>query len=360
MKTIIQVVQHLRPGGIEIIALDLLDCASANENMIIVSLEGDIQTAIKHWPKLASYRKHLIFIDKPPGLTLSLVTILIRIFKKTGADAVHTHHIGPLLYAGLAARLRGIKHLTHTEHDAWHLNDKKRCLIQKMAIKILQPTLVADAQTVADNMQKKLQCNNKITVIRNGINSQYFIPGEQLLARKQLNLPTDVKIIGCSGRLEKVKGQSVLVNALVALPKSIHVVFAGSGSTEQSLQKLAQDLNLSKRVHFLGHIDQMPTFYQCLDLFCLPSLNEGLPLSPLEAQACNIKTLVTDVGASRETLCPKSGKFVIANNAMAMANELLNMLNNPANCQPREFVKIHGDLHNMAKSYANLRQSEMR
>ena len=304
MKTIIQVVQHLRPGGIEIIALDLLTFAQKDEKTIIVSLEGSLQSAIKHWPKLADYRDNLIFVNKQPGLSPSLIKKLVNIFKQSKADAIHTHHIGPLLYAGLAARLSGIKHLIHTEHDAWHLNNKKRCLIQRVAINILQPNLVADAQTVADNMQQKLQYKHKITVIRNGINSQYYKPGSYLNARKALNLPANVQLIGCSGRMEKVKGQSVLINALSALSQNVHLAFAGSGSTEQSLRNLVKKLNLNQRVHFLGHLDDMPTFYQALDLFCLPSLNEGLPLSPLEAQACNIKTLVTDVGASRENIMP--------------------------------------------------------
>jgi len=217
MSTIIQVVQHLRPGGIEIIALDLLDCAQNNEKTIIVSLEGELESAIKHWPKLEAYRKHLIFVNKQPGLRPSLVKTLMTIFKNTEADAIHTHHIGPLLYAGLAARLIGIKHLTHTEHDAWHLENKKRCLIQRLAVKTLQPTLVADAQAVADNMQKKLQCDNKIIVIRNGINSEKFMPGDQFIARKQFSLPTNVQIIGCSGRMEKVKGQSAFTSLLRAV-----------------------------------------------------------------------------------------------------------------------------------------------
>lgn len=357
MKTIIQVVQHLRPGGIEIIALDLLSCAQPDENIIVVSLEGDLESAIKHWPKLVAYRDHLIFVNKQPGLSFSLLLTLLKLFKKTGADAIHSHHIGPLLYAGLAARLSGIKQITHTEHDAWHLNDKKRCLIQRIAIKILQPTLVADAQAVADNMQAKLHCNNKITVIRNGIDSQQFIPGGKQLAREKLSLPEHAQIIGCSGRLEKVKGQSVLINALFSLPNTTHVAFAGSGSNEQSLHDLVNKLGLTERVHFLGHIDHMPTFYQALNLFCLPSLNEGLPLSPLEAQACNIQTLVTDVGASKETLCPYTGHFVVANNPLAMADALLTMLTHPNSSQPRIFVKKHGDVHSMAQSYAELRNS---
>jgi len=357
MKTIIQVVQHLRPGGIEIIALDLLSFEQSDEKTFIVSLEGNLESSLANWPKLASYRDRLIFMDKKSGLTPSLLFTLRALFKKLSANAVHTHHIGPLLYAGLAARLSGIKSITHTEHDAWHLDNKKRCLIQRTAIKIIQPMLVADAKTVADNMRIRLRCKNKITVIHNGIDTNHFSPAEQLSARKKLNLPERVKIIGCSGRMEEVKGQSVLINALKELPENTHVAFAGSGSTEQSLQELAGNLNLSQRTHFLGHIDQMPTFYQALDIFCLPSLNEGFPLSPLEAQACNIKTLVTDVGASRETLCPESGQLVAPNDNKAMAKTLLNMSEDLTEYFPRVFVKEHGDVHKMADSYAQLRNS---
>lgn len=358
MKTVIQVVQHLRPGGIETLVLDLLEFTPKNERTIILSLEGDIESAIKHWPKLAPFRENLCFADKKPGLSPTLLLALFKLFNKNDVYAVHTHHIGPLLYAGLAARLCAIKQLTHTEHDAWHLNDKKRCLLQRLAIKMFQPTLVADAQTVADNMQNKLKCTNSITVIRNGINSQKFIPGDQRLARKALNLPKNVPLIGCSGRMETVKGQNVLINALNLLPNTIHIAFAGTGSTEPQLRALTKKLGLTERVHFVGHTDQMTTFYQALDLFCLPSLNEGFPLSPLEAQACNIKTLVTDVGASKETLCPESGKRVIANDPQQMAKMLFEMLKNPTSAEPRHFVVQHGDVQTMASAYANLRNSE--
>ncbi|GLS91288.1 glycosyl transferase [Psychromonas marina] len=355
MKTIIQVVQHLRPGGIETLVLDLLAFSQADETTIIVSLEGELESAIEAWPKLAPYRDRLIFVNKTPGLTPSLIFTLAKLFKKLNAHAIHTHHIGPLLYAGFAARLSSIKHLIHTEHDAWHLNDKKRCLLQRFVIKAVRPTLVADAKTVANQMQLKLQCANKINVIHNGINSQLFIPGDQCLARQGLNLPQHVTLIGCSGRMEVVKGQSVLLHALTALPDNIHLAFAGGGSTEQQLQALALKLGINKRVHFLGRLDNMPIFYQALDIFCLPSLNEGFPLSPLEAQSCNIKTLVTDVGASKETLCPESGQFVIADNAQEMARTLLSMLQDHKTYQPREFVKQHGEVRTMAQAYASLR-----
>jgi glycosyltransferase involved in cell wall biosynthesis len=355
MKTVMQVVQHLRPGGIETLSLDLCSFAQKNEKMFIVSLEGDMETAVKEWPRLKQFQDRLIFMNKQPGLTVSVVAKLIRLFKNTDAQAVHTHHIGPLLYAGLAARLAGVKQLIHTEHDAWHLNEEKRCKLQRRAIKLLKPILVADAQTVANNMREHLKCSVPITVIRNGIDSEHFIPGDKFIARAEFDLPSEVKIIGCSGRMETVKGHAVLINALQNLPLTVHLALAGSGSLESDLRQLAIQLRLSDRIHFLGHIDNMPGFYQALDLFCLPSLNEGLPLSPLEAQACNIVTLVTDVGGSKETLCPDTGEFTPANNYELMAKTLLKMLGNTCAVKPRAFVQQHGDVRVMAKHYAYLR-----
>lgn len=357
MKTVLQVVQHLRPGGIETIALDLISFASQDEQHFIVSLEGDLASAIKQWPKLASFEKQLIFLNKQPGLSYSLLFSLLKLFKNMSPVAVHTHHIGPLLYAGLAARLSSVKHLIHTEHDAWHLNDKKCRLLQRNAIKVLHPTLIADAKTVAEQMKIRLKSKHKIRVIRNGINCETFTPGNKPSARAHFDLPEDKVIIGCSGRMEKVKGQCVLINALSILPKHVHLVFAGSGSTETALRELVDMLALNERVHFLGHVDQMPRFYQSLDIFCLPSLNEGFPLSPLEAQTCNITTLVTNVGASKETVCPVTGRYVVPNNASAMAKVLKEMLMTVNECSPRTFVEQHGNLRSMINAYASLRHS---
>jgi glycosyltransferase involved in cell wall biosynthesis len=357
MNTVIQVVQHLRPGGIETLSLDLCTFADAHENIIIVSLEGELESALAAWPRLNTFRKQLIFLGKQPGICLSTVKKLICIIKENTAQSVHSHHIGPLLYAGLAARIVGVEHLIHTEHDAWHLNAFKRRMVQRFAIKLLRPLLVADAQTVAISMRSQLQYKLPIKVIRNGIDSEYFLPGDKQLARTQLKLPMEAQIIGCSGRMETVKGQALLLHALHKLPLTAHLALAGSGSTENSLRQLSAQLGLQARVHFLGHIDTMPTFYQALDVFCLPSLAEGLPLSPLEAQSCNIVTLVTDVGGSKETLCPQSGKFIPANNSDIMAKTLLKMLLSPDSFKPRTYVQQHGDVRVMAKTYTDLRSS---
>ena len=171
MNTVVQVVQHLVPGGIETMALDLNAFSEAQERPIIISLEGDKKSSLRDWERLQSVADRLIFLDKAPGLKPSMILHLYRLFKRLGVDVVHTHHIGPLLYAGIAARLAGVRCLIHTEHDAWHLNQPRRRLLQRAVIRLTRPLLVADAESVASQMRHSLKLDN-IRIIRNGISDQ--------------------------------------------------------------------------------------------------------------------------------------------------------------------------------------------
>jgi len=354
VTTVVHVVQHLKPGGIETMALDLIDFGGVNERTYIISLEGKKEHAIEQWPRLKPYAENIIFFNKQPGKTPLLIVKLARLLKKLKANVVHTHHIGPLLYGGLAAKLARTNCLIHTEHDAWHLNDPRRCSVQKTLLRLIQPILVADAQTVAETIRRQLNID-AIKIIPNGIDTGRFIPGNKIKAREELQLPTQIKLIGCSGRLEHVKGQHILIDALHELPSEVHLVLAGSGTMEANLHQQVSQLKLNERVHFLGRIDNMPTFYQSLDLFCLPSLNEGFPLSPLEAQSCGIPSLVSDVGGARETLCVECSEYVPSNNATLMAKSLFTMLNKHYSTSPRDFIVKHGDVRLMAERYAALR-----
>ena len=140
--------------------------------------------------------------------------------------------------------------------------------------------------------------------------------------------------------------------ALIDSP--LHVALAGTGSEEQALKQLAAQLGITARVHFLGHVDNMPCFYQALDLFCLPSLNEGFPLSSLEAQACSIPAVVTDVGGSKETLCPDTGVLVEPANPGAMANKLIAAIRSKSIANPRHFVVDTADLKITQQAYRSL------
>lgn len=356
MLKVFQVVQHLRPGGLENMVLDIQQFSGYNDNTWVISLEGDHKTALTQWPKLASIADRLIFLNKSPGFSLDTYLWLTQMFKQEQPDVVHTHHIGPLLYAGTAARAAGVKVRVHTEHDAWHLNNTKRRWLQKMAVKLSNPIIVADGHAVASSLESHLGISD-IQTIPNGIDTNRFCPGPKLQARKHLKLPSSVRLVGCSGRMEAVKNQEMLICALRFLPDDVHLALAGHGSCYEQLKYRTMVEGLSHRVHFLGHTDNMPRFYQALDLFCLPSLNEGFPLAPLEAQACGIQALVSDVGCSKDTLCPASGKVLPNHHAKDAALMIAEMLEQNISSSPREFITRHFDVRTMAKAYDELSQA---
>jgi glycosyltransferase involved in cell wall biosynthesis len=360
--TSVQVVQHLRPGGIESMVLDLQAFAQEPGNSYIVSLEGNPEQLLKAWPRLRSVANRLIFIDKPPGVQWPLVNALVEVFKQLKPQVVHTHHIGPLFYAGVAARMAGVQKVVHTEHDAWHLNSLKRRLLAWSLLRLVKPVLVADAGSVAQVVQEKLYCENA-WVIHNGIDIDKFKPGDKLEARRRLGLPRDRLVIGVAARLVSEKGHLTLLRALQQLPKNVHLVLAGTGPDADALKYYVWHNHLSDRVDFLGHIEDMPSFYQALDIFCLPSRKEGFPLSTLEAQACGICVVASDVGGVKETLCPVSSRLFRVDDVEQLASRLLEMTNIIKHCQltvkPRDFVTNSLDIHTMVKRYYGIYTSEV-
>lgn len=358
MISTVQIVQHLRPGGIETMALDLARF-SRHSDTVIISLEDDLASALAHWPKLEAVKDRLLFVDKSPGIQPGLVFKLARMLKRLRPQRVHTHHIGPLLYGGLAARLARVPLLIHTEHDAWHLANKKQRQLQAALLAHLKPLLVADSDSVAQTLSQYFP-HSPIATIRNGIDSEQFKPGNLYQARRVLGLPLNTLMVGCSGRLEAVKGQHLLIDALPQLDEKVHLAFAGGGSLIQELQQQAKDLAVQQRVHFLGHLDSMPTFYQAIDVFCLPSYQEGFPLSPLEAQACGVPSIVTDAGGAKETLCPHSGASISPGDTGALTAALTHMLKRPPKISPRLFVTACADVRSMVKAYEALSEGGAR
>lgn len=355
MKTIIHVVQHLSPGGLEAMVLDMLEFSNPNHHTLVVSLEGQILSTIENWPRLQKYKEKVICLDKPAGISMKTVKQLMAIFDRYNVDVVHSHHIGPMLYSSLAAKLSTKVQHIHTEHDAWHLNEKKDRYIQKLILFLSKPKLVADANFVKKALNNIFK-NYPIYTIKNGIDPYKFNVGNKREAQKALGirLPNHAIIIGNAARLESVKGQSNLIESMLFLDKNYHLLLAGSGSEKENLQSLVKQCKLEDRVHFLGHIDHMPTFYQALDVFCLPSNNEGFPLSTLEAQSCGIPCVANDVGGVSETLCPQHSELVNSNLPIALTYAINNIAKRTLQGSPREFILNHNNAKSMANAYEAL------
>ncbi|ARR50301.1 glycosyltransferase [Photobacterium damselae subsp. damselae] len=352
-----QIVQHLQPGGIERLVLNLLRFSSSRFNLKVIALEGHRDQALQHWPELRQFQDKLIFLNKLAGFKPLIFFQLRRLVKQHKIQFIHSHHLGPLFYSRPISQFMGLQHV-HTEHDSWHLeNPKARKQTQRLATgKHL--SLIADANHIAKDLQRYLK-RNVDHVILNGIDSQIFTLGDPIKARAQLRLPPDCFLIGATGRLVAEKGMGLLLQALAQLPLHYHIAIAGIGPQQSILKQQAKQLGIQNRVHWLNLVDDMPLFYQAIDLFCLPSTNEGLPLSLLEAQSCGKWVVATDVGAVREVITSYSGHIIADRSVKALTDAILNAPLQPSAPMIREHIIKNTDVRIMVEQYEKIWSSAL-
>ena len=114
--------------------------------------------------------------------------------------------------------------------------------------------------------------------------------------RAEINVPENALLIISVGELNKNKNHSVVIRSLAKLEnKNIHFCVAGEGKYRKRLRVLAQKLNVSDRVHLLGYRQDIPALFKASDVFCLPSLREGLPVALMEAMASGLPCLASRI-----------------------------------------------------------------
>lgn len=335
-KGSVHIVQKMAPGGIETLTLDLVRNGDGDDR--IFSLEGEPGDLVAHWPALLPVAQRLEAFAAGPGLKPALVFSLARRLRQLRPQAVFVHHIGPLLYGGLAGRIAGVPTIAHVEHDVWHYEQPSHRRIIGWAEPLIRPHHVAVSQNAAGVISAMLP-GASVSVIPNGIDLERFRPGDKLAARSALGLDPAWRIVGTAGRLVAVKAQDVLIRAAASLPEDCHVVIAGSGPERETLERCAIDCGVAHRVHFVGHVDRVETVLPAFDVFCLPSHAEGFPRSVIEAQAARLPVVATDVGALSEALCPEASRIVPPGDPEALARALAETLALPFTRAPRDFVE---------------------
>ncbi len=147
--------------------------------------------------------------------------------------------------------------------------------------------------------------DEKVCVIRNGVDSEKFTPQDRMRCRSQLSLGTEGKIITYIGNLVPIKGADFLLEAMGILTREkndVSLVIVGDGDERTRLQERAKELEIDKKVLFAGRKahEEIPLWLNAADVLCLPSVDEGCPNVILEALACGKPVVASDVGGVRE------------------------------------------------------------
>lgn len=170
--------------------------------------------------------------------------------------------------------------------------------------------LLAVSDAMRRSMARMGMDADKIRVHYTGVDLDTFELSDRAAAKEALDFSGPVVL--CVGALIPRKGQELLVRALPALP-DVTLLLAGQGQYRRTLENLAQELGVERRVGFLGSVPhhKLPRIFAAADVMALPSASEGLANAWVESLACGTPIVISDVGGARELLDrPEAGQIV--------------------------------------------------
>jgi glycosyltransferase involved in cell wall biosynthesis len=237
----------------------------------------------------------------------SFLCTLVCIVKRP--DLVHIHNIGPSFFIPFL-KLSGLKviltyHSANYEHLKWSFIARKFLkLSESIALKFADKVIF-----VSRYQKEKTGRNVKFIQINNGVNILPVIKNDDYLLELGLEKR---KYIFSIGRFVEEKGFDLLIRAYSSInDKSNRLVIAGDSDHPTAYSKKIKALAKLHNIVLTGSVsgDKLQQLYSNAKLFVLPSYNEGLPISVLEAMSYFLPVLVSDIQANKEIDLPETSFF---------------------------------------------------
>lgn len=300
---VLQVVNNLNYGGMERLIAGIArrtDPSRFEMHVMALHYLGHFATGLDEFATLHTARPMSKWSMLRPT---SLAADIARI----APDVMHLHS-GTWYKASLAAQLAGVRFQVYTDHgrqkpDPWRNRKLDRAASARTDV------VVAVSEKLAEHMARFVSDPGKIRVVANGVDTEQYTPrAPDDTLRAELDIGADNPIIGSVGRLERVKGYAVMMDAFVHLmaewaggPPPV-LVIVGDGSERADLERAAQNANLTSNVRFLGWRSDIERCASVFTVFSMSSHSEGTSVSLLEAMSAGLCPVVTDVGGNAAVL----------------------------------------------------------
>lgn len=239
-------------------------------------------------------------LERKKGIDFNVWLKLKQLILKNSYDIIHTHNWTGMIYGVLPSLLAGVPviHGEHSELFDWERHSF-RIQLRKLFYRWCGIVHVISHAQLLQLQSNKILEGIDALAISNGTDVAKFSPHNQQKARLQLGLPEDGIMIGIVGRLVETKRHNFLLDSFLEAGKKVHnlhLVIAGSGGNlERQIFDNCKYHPLSKRIHWLGARDDMPSVYNSLNFLIIPSINEGMTNVALEAMACGIPVVANQV-----------------------------------------------------------------
>lgn len=361
--TICHPVWRLDCGGLERQLVQTVNHLPRDEFRHVVLVRGWDETSERLADELGDH----VDLIKQAGPTRDRIWSrrLACILREYEVDVLHVRGLSMLFDSVLAAELYGDTSVAFSFHG-FESTAKQFDGVRRKIFR--EATLRCDARwsvgpTAAQSVARTLNLpRESFEVIANGVDTDRYRPtADQAAVRQKLGLPNDRLVMLTVGNLKPIKGHDILLKAMQKLDAAsdrISLIMVGADDLNGSLQQWASDHLQNNDVRFVGQQSDVLPWYQAADVFVLPSLSEGLSNALLEAMACGLPVIATNVGGNQDVIQHESNGLLIEagrpeNLAAAMAR-LINEaeLRSDLARTARDHVRQGFSLSNTIKTYA--------
>lgn len=326
---VLRIITRLNIGGPARQAV-LLSSELAKENFDCVLVAGSLSSSEGDMGYIADESGVRPIVIPAIGRELSLWNDLAAFFKiyniirKERPQIVHTHTAKAGAVGRIAAKTAGVPVIIHTFHGhVFHgyFNAAKTKFfigVEKMLARFTDKIV-----TVSEKQKKEIKDylsikdDGKIALIPLGFDLDRFIADKNCAAlAKELNLPKDAVVVGIVGRLTGVKNHEMFITAAKEIKmmnpcRVVKFIIVGDGELKADLMRLARDIGIYDDCIFTGWRRDMDALYEIMDIVTLTSLNEGTPVSIIEALASARPVVVTDAGGIRDIVEDGKSGFIV-------------------------------------------------
>lgn len=272
------------------------------------------------------------FVHKTPGLDISFNRSIIAAIKASKSSIIFLHGSRFFILAKLGVLLsKNKKRVVIRETQPNHLKSKADWVGLVFAL-LFADKMIFLTERFQKDIQKKLKWiykSQKVSVINNGIDLNFFKPAEKMSVK--------LTVIGMQSRIMETKDHATLLHAFAAFQHQhpdceIQLKIAGDGDLMPAMQILAKQMEISEKVEFVGMLNEgdLATFLQSLDIYVHASLGETMSTAIMQAMACKLPIIASDVpGINNMIENDKTGILVPSKNSTALADAIYTLINNP-------------------------------
>lgn len=320
-------------GGIETFLMNLYEKIDLNKIQVDFLVSGTLDE--KNKKKIEDRGGVVYEVEKIKKHPLKSIRHLNRIYKENNYDIIHMNLCNAFffIYALPAVWIRrNIRIVCHSHNGG----DKKKFLhtIAKPILNHYCTDFIACSDIAAEWLFTKKKIKEKgVLIVNNAINTKKFIYNTEIRnkIREKYNILPNEFVIGHVGRFEEQKNHSFLLDVFQQVLQernNVKLLLIGTGSLEEKIKNQVKELKLENKVIFAGICTNVNEMYQAMDVFVLPSIFEGLPVSGIEAQTSGLKCILSDT-ITRKVAVTDNIKFISITDKNIWVEEIKNLVDNP-------------------------------